>query len=1629
MSDAGSGARAGFEFQDLVLLDRLLAQAVEERRAELLGQARPASPRFLTESPTRHGAPAWDLLTIKFGARPCSLMVEEVKSGAVTKRDRTALWNRIRRTHVAGRPLRVRLTVDSANPPNNVEHWGQLPALAQAASGAVRPTKVSSAEDLACEAVFCLTAPATVDGKPEDHPLLGPPLELAAAHQLLKRFELDATRSRAELEAEVDRQLGLLSRDVGVPALRAASMGYITQVAASKEADFREVSTAQLLSSVDVLRRLVEVDPEAARVLQELRALSSTALQQQITPTSGSALAERRWESVQPAASRSIAAASHQPIALVGAGGIGKTSALWQLARSDFERGGVDALWLDASRLRGMPTPLIGAALDLGAFDARAQDKRLAVYIDALETLDDPLKVAETLARIDSVRLTISCRASVWNASTGSQEAMPGWVTTPLQEWSPDEVTTVITELGHSKPPPALASLLRTPLFLDLFVRAFGASELVADDLSAKHKIMSEYWQRRVLPSGDPRTSKRRRELMRIAAEAAAGQLDHDADADPEAMGHLVSQGLLVLRGGRASFRHDLLRDHALMMWACQEPSAPSVAVRLGSVAGHLARHGALLATLQAVASRAPGSWPPSELPSLGALADSFVVDESSAERLTDALGALDAARSISLDRLATIMHARLPGFDVLTRLLGVASASGSDAWISPLARLPRPAEAMASLRWAKPGFLPPVAGYLLERARAWRSDRAGPPDAPRLAARLRGWSSSPAFAPALDANNGFSWRPLVEAVFVMAPNTESVCWAASIAGRLTWLDEGVLSCLRRLPAWSKRAGTSVNGRDVREAFIAAARLEEREGLLWPTDSDAHWTYRVERTLLDAASHDDAPLLNTYANDLLPAVFALLSGLTARDRAHEEATLFSELDWSELAAQIDLSALPKPAAPPPAIQMLHVRLEAQCEIPPDAGDLGTLHHDLRGDRFWEDSGLYGALARALRDFVRPAGDVDQRAVSEIYWPHAAASRSAVARYLLLESLVGEQEAVLPQVVDEIIRDRRIYACANGVYWLWRAIQARWSDLSANGRDDVIEGIRSVIGARSVPRNGLYRAGQLASAIAADDLPPDLAEFLRLTTFAFDGYPEPTPPSRIRAMVRGATRDPAAEYREHGALSGIEDAAQASWQRIFEWSIVRQPNGSGVVEWQPIFEDLDAVVAHGLPGIAALSARAWPLHHIELALASCQDERWEAEAGPDEQHEPSTPHLSTSTVAALAEWAFDLASRLKPVEVNADTRSVAEVHVDRCGSENLWCQLIRFLDHVLMEPSLMGDDKARGRLFAEVSRMAAGMSPWVARQILPEIRRYHWAQHPDGAALAELLLGSEIRDPDALRWGLDLLDGLAVATKRRILLRWLTAKNALGDQPTDFLKDVAHWLGGRAVHAHQVHTHHWTLSFVEELLAKPAPAGVLAARANHRVFVVGIVFGASQEIGEGGAESGDYADLISDCWRALDFDKANHEAKDDDRRFSFCAFGPTLKNAQSGLDQRRWWTAVEPVARSVALTGPVSEVFDLIFEFHDAGVVEAVGPDTLCGIIEDIACRFESERAADGSLPRGHHKSWWNALELAVEMIEHVASHPRCPSHLRERCCDLLTEWSRGSNGSEGALRTLTRIHA
>ncbi|MFO0568024.1 MAG: hypothetical protein U0263_20355, partial [Polyangiaceae bacterium] len=420
---------------------------------------------------------------------------------------------------------------------------------------------------------------------------------------------------------------------------------------------------------------------------------------------------------------------AEQCTAILGRGGVGK-SVILENWLGEQSRAGALAVFLAGVDLAHIDSSRLSEAFRLGAFLAKAKNAQLVVAVDAIENCGEQERLRAVLACLAQSGATsvVTCRASAWLASRGSQDALPGWRVVELDDW-PEEL--VRRELNVSVRPgigAELVRLLRTPLLLDLFLRTFGRDATVPAGLQSRHAVLSAYWKRRVLPTNDARSNERALVLDDVAQEEAEGRRRHTLSN--AASRDLLSEGLFSSTMGRMQFRHALLRDFAIAQWALAMGSPNEVVDRVATITSRLTRFGVLRALTEASldTSAVLEAVDLNEL--LRAIANRELLDEEAI-----AIAELEDPASIDFVALIDAVPAgKQAPFAI--QVVRAGRLASNTAWLPILGRLPEQAVWAQSTSWVEAEFVVEAAGLLAtERSAgsAASADAARGSEAPRV--------------------------------------------------------------------------------------------------------------------------------------------------------------------------------------------------------------------------------------------------------------------------------------------------------------------------------------------------------------------------------------------------------------------------------------------------------------------------------------------------------------------------------------------------------------------------------------------------------------------------------------------------------------------------------------------------------------------------------------------------------------------------------------------------------------------------------------------------------------------------------------------------------------------------------
>jgi len=1626
---AGVRSRRGFGFQDLVLLDRLLGDVIEARAAEIQG-TRPPEVVYGVEAQGSPAGPDWDLSRItRLVTGEHQVELEEVKSGRLSKDDRIDLWRRIRRSAQGAARISARLTVNQDAPINH-DLWRNLQEQHQEPLPRSLPEgNVTTSAALAREALYHLAVsePATA-------------LSEAAAREILRTFQYDDERTAADITSRVKGKIHRLSHGLGVEVLLKLLRGTVAQRAESLRPAEHEFTAHELISDIEPLRRLCEVDPEHNRLRNEL-VNGSAAVQGDVLDGLFDHLEYQAWRELQPQVHEVTLNPAAVCVALVGHGGIGKTVLL---ARMDPVG---RAIWLDRSLLgEGTELATLTGALELEAFVAAEQHETVWVLVDALESISERKErrqaILAALRRVavpEKIRVVVTCRETEWRSLAGIPGKIAGWTEVPLQEWSEDRVACLVQGSGRPEVQPDLLRLLRTPLLLDLFLRTFRSGDEVPGDLKTRHGLLTAYWQRRVLDASDlADTAACRQWLGDAANQEALGTYHHGPGGSARAANALLSEGLLVNQRGQQGwlvFRHALLRDFTIKEWALGrlEPgpvAEPQQTERLEGITRSTVKFGAVQAAVEHLL--APGTRRDVTLGPLvrGPLA-----------RLTaEILGELEEPQATPLEEIGQAAAAS-GGAEIFgSRLLNHAQWSINAGWLGPLADRNDSESWAESAGWVGPDFLLDLASYIEVICR----DAAGVIDdgqVQAVALRMREWSGARKFAQRLDEGDGWGWQRLIEVVSPLVPTDQTLDWLDRHVSRSWRTRSAVLRALPLLVVEARRTEADIDLSRTVDLYLAAAGLVDdgHGGLVDDPDKDTYSLldfHRVETALVGRGTADGgAPgLMDALPHLFLPLVFRLFMGqVHARRAASKENALLSKLVEKGLWGSWEPQPDPEPVA------RIKESLRERCEPELDPADaLGDLIDDVGLEDYWrmdmrDRRGSHGKLVSHLRRRIRESLQAGSDYVVQDYWPAAHESRSALARIILLDLLVSEETVHLHQVVDDLLLDRRLYHCNHALYWLWRAIRARWSDLDEAARSQALGDVASTARSPSFP--GMYRVGTMLSAVPEADRPAELRPFLDL--YEAQGWRlEPRPPraSRPRAVARPV--DPDDHYPEV-ALEGQSSDCQELWRDAYRWGhrITDQTSPEVLAE---AAADFRRVIHSCLPTPEQLNRRIWPLDYWAMLLRKLR------EAGPEDRPEQDSELLilEAPELRRLFQWALDTAQSRSVEEVNSDRKPIPVQATFDVDSEP-WCSAVQLMDELLVTGPIRDEADLRSALFGEVERMGSSPAPRIARAMLVDIRAYNWFREPSSRQLLFRLLCDEITDPGALHWFLDNVGWFPAEQRRQVLARWLTEDGSLpqqGEGLKESLKLVHHlgtYLGSGSLYRSADGEKPWPRPILEEWLTERPAAGLLSTDEGYREWLGGILASSSemrdpskanQQWGLPEGAAADHRLILEQCWDRL---CQLPPCRDEERasRIGLFVVGSLADEIRDRKKGPEWWSELLPLTTRVLRECSGSDLCDIVFALRDQRVVQALGVAMLEPILAPMAEAVQRVLNAQAESAPGL-ASWCTTGDLiryASEVMEHVGRLEDAPSEVVNRILEILNVWSSPPTNSREAGKAMREV--
>ncbi|WP_162159771.1 ATP-binding protein [Cystobacter fuscus] len=1570
-------------FSDYVLIERILRHIVHIRVASIEDRPPPITPIFRIEAPVAPDLPVeWDVQEELTGD-PKILIFEEVKSGDLKKKDRLALWTRIRKTAVAlgtEQKLIPRLKVNSDNLPSNPNRWRALGSNAMTAQGTRPIKKVNSASKFAEEALYTLT-----------HAKGEAPLSIEQARKILKLFVFDETIGAAKLIEDIEDQIRKLAVGLGIEELRAMLLGFVSEFGASSTPARHEFRPEELGAKIGIMEKLIKVDPSSATAWRQLRGGNSriAAGKTAVVPFSPGALAYQDWRTVQPSVSQEFI---DRPslVAITGRGGLGKTVILKKLAEEAEEKNRL-VVRLEGNDLRAYSPNELVQALELGAFVGANEGRPLEVYIDAFENAaDESARLKEFIAALSSVskgshvRVLLSIRATEWTQIMGSQERVPSWRRVQLLDWS-NEIVSALAITSRRKAEPSLLALLRTPLVLDLFLRTFSAESSVPENLQTRHALLRAYWERRVLPSDNVSAPARRHLLLRYAEEEASGVFIHESQ--DEAAQQLASEGVLIGEGGAFAFRHALLRDFTIVMWlAVSEGGATGIINRLAKIKNGVARWQSARALIDASNSERGSLF--GSLPTYWELVRKMVQSPGMIEVASDALCELEDPSNLDLTTLVEGVNESVAA-TFIVRLLISAKSSANIRWLVPLASLPEDADWAQRTDWIHSEFLRHAAD-LLEFV--WKeanhedcSRFAG--SAKAVAIRLREWSSATKFR---DLMKNFEGHLMI-IVAQHAPSVSTLNWLRdrSDGNSRYWFTRWkALEALLFLVSGAQAIGLTLRESDVLAVYLFGSGLKLVDGVVSSDASIGSWPNQdYERTnialLGEGIDKHSLGLLDALPNTFLPIVFGMLVGLAQEENERSREALRNIRTGLESLFPSETSFVDNSEA-----GTLERTLQARAGTPLRQEDvLDRLVDDVDGYDINDHADERGRLIHALEIRLTDSANTGDDFIAKKYWPACKCSRSATAWLLLLEA-EAKNGFPHPEIVDELLAKKPLYHIQQATSCLHVAIKARWTGMSSDTQKCVINRIAE---RRRSPVLGLYDVAPLLVAIPVRDQPEELKDYIRL--YELRGV-DPAPNEKQENIK---------VFHEGAKTSQHESEPKNPWEKFFALSRISINSDEFIIA--AATRSLKDAIGVEFPSMQMLEKDATPLVAIEMFLETL---RRRVAAGRQEVSEA----LLRDELVGIACWAFDVARSCSVARLNADREIVSVRQAPQDKHLSPWRNAIGVIDETLKHPSLIGNRELTARLMEEVRRVSHDVSPKVAACIFLTVGPNHWRQggFAEITLLNELLLSS-IESPGGLDLGLANVAWVLPEDKFQRLAETILARGRAAEY-TRVAKTLGQQMGARAMLRVSGERSCIMVLILQWLRARPV-SGLFEQESIYKLWVQSVALGAQSLIFSRSWENEivvDYVLLVESCWNAL-----RTVPVESVQMFVNSVFLPVFniprEQGRPQTEVRALWQRLLPMASSVALEGKEDDVFSLVFPLRGHQVVEQLGVESLRPLIDGLDQRAVrlGERLRSAPLNNGHY--WLDVYGYAIKFLQTVVTATG-GDQLREYVHEVLQRWSR-----------------
>ncbi len=809
---SGHSARIGFHFQDLYLLFRVLRDASDslEHAWQAAGldvlqildnkgvrygiEASPRGPNAVCGG--EESGTDWDVLVLAEN----KLEFAEVKSGAISKTDREALWRRLRRELVnAPRDPTSIVPVLVVDPETagSLSKWRELAGLASQGSGPVPSTRpsddVRTAAQLLGEALWCMCGPDTSRNMDE------PPVPVTAARSALSRFELRCY-DRQQLDLDVSQMRELLFPGGLAETEQSLLLGWLSRRATAPAPGRRLFTVRELLAEIGILKYAASL---TAGTLKEWRDLWNEAPQGVRARTRlelGEAGQSVPAAEAQPDALAALTGGESRSLVILGAGGAGKSTLLVQVAEKAQQSGEAEVVMhcgADDVTVEELERLLKAFRFRAALAAIKNPSRRACLFVDGLDEADAPLRKrwAQLLLRLTTlpnVFMAVSVRDAVWRGDGKLRDALKGWTQVTLALWPEEVVRKLLSGTEYCDAlPQSVTDLLRTPIMLDLFWRAFveGHHHDVLISLPAAHQARPAVGLlgTEADPFAPPRLSPQLHSRLTGFLSQAVRHIGPfpETGLDVGIVQILLSEGIIVREGRlqpRLRFRHPLLREFAIGQWCLATDNDTEVAYRWHSIHGGLNCYGALRAVSEALLDRNAGAEHP-HLELGGVIRSIIQTDSARANQVAQVLGTHPPSDELDPAAWPAEVQSSLPrqfGRDLLL----AAKLERNGSWAARVERWPEEAQWLGD-ECAKEVWR--FACTLVEELKLHPTDGELGQQCQRIGRTLRRISEVERFAGEFGQCNRWLKMQAIVLVVPLLPDEATLAWVEREMAQASW--------------------------------------------------------------------------------------------------------------------------------------------------------------------------------------------------------------------------------------------------------------------------------------------------------------------------------------------------------------------------------------------------------------------------------------------------------------------------------------------------------------------------------------------------------------------------------------------------------------------------------------------------------------------------------------------------------------------------------------------------------------------------------------------------------------------------------------------------------------------------